>query len=315
MLAFACDPLGSIGPDRDSIFMTNTIEMNETAIQHAAEVSAGERFEFGRNWSAFLTLLDDERIARAEESLRGMLETETLNGKTFLDIGSGSGLFSLAAKRLGAKVFSFDFDTNSVACAEELKRRYFAGDADWTISQGSVLDEAFMNGLGKFDVVYSWGVLHHTGEMWRALANAGDRVAPGGKLFIAIYNDTGSQAARWKWIKATYCKLPGPLKTPWAVLVTLPEEFKRITKSTLRGRPLDYIRYWKQYRNGRGMNRWHDIIDWVGGYPYEVAGPTAIFDFYKRRGFSLAAMNCDNVGLGCNEFVFEKESSSQGGVS
>ena len=283
--------------------------MNKTAEQHSREVAQGERFEFGRNWSAFLALLDEERIASAERSLREMLGVKTLAGKTFLDIGSGSGLFSLAARRLGAKVFSFDFDPNSVACAEELKRRFFADDdAGWTIEQGSVLDRSYVESLGKFDVVYSWGVLHHTGKMWEALENAGLPVAAEkGKLFIAIYNDTGSQTARWKWIKKTYCRLPDALKAPFAVLAILPDEIKSLLRFTARGKPFDYFRLWKNYRNARGMSRWRDIIDWVGGYPYEVAAPDELFDFYQARGFRLTKIKCKGVGLGCNELVFEKD--------
>lgn len=288
-----------------STISTNTAA-SEVSVQHAEEVDRGERFEFGKNWSAFLSVLDNDRIERAERSLAEMLEVSSLEGRTFLDIGSGSGLFSLAARRLGAKVFSFDFDTHSAACTRELRRRYFPDDAEWTVEQGSVLDEGYLESLGKFDIVYSWGVLHHTGEMWRALANAGGRVADGGTLFIAIYNDTGSQAARWRWIKSTYCKLPRPLRSPFAVLVSLPEEAKRFIVYMFSGRPLGYFDYWKNYRNARGMNRWHDIVDWVGGYPYEYAGPSRLFDFFRDRGFGLVRMNCDNVGLGCNEMVFRK---------
>src|ERR1041385_443554 len=168
---------------------------------YAAEVAAGERFEFGQNWSRFLALLDDARIQRAEESLREMLEVDDLEGKSFVDIGSGSGLFSLAARRLGARVHSFDFDPQSVACTSELKRRYFPADNMWRVEEASVLDAKYLATLGTFDIVYSWGVLHHTGHMWEALKNVHPLVADQGKLFIALYNDTGSQSARWRWIK------------------------------------------------------------------------------------------------------------------
>jgi 2-polyprenyl-3-methyl-5-hydroxy-6-metoxy-1,4-benzoquinol methylase len=280
---------------------------SDSVLQHSREVAAGERFEFGKNWAAFLRLLDDDRIERAESSLAEMLQVKTLDGRTFLDIGSGSGLFSLAARRLGAQVTSFDFDPNSVACTNELRRRYFPDDPQWKIEHGSILDEDFVGSLEKYDVVYSWGVLHHTGDMWKALSATGELVRDRGQLFIAIYNDTGSQAARWKAIKATYCRLPNFLKFPFAVAVSLPGELKSLAGYAAAGKPFRYFAHWRNYRNARGMNRWHDILDWVGGYPYEYAGPSKLFRFFADRGFSLANMKCDNVGLGCNELVFRKD--------
>ena len=274
---------------------------------HASEVARGERFEFGENWSRFLAALDDDRIREAEDSLRLMLETQSLEGHSFLDIGSGSGLFSLAARRLGARVHSLDYDPRSVACTAELRRRYFPGDDSWTVEEGSALDAHYLRSLGSFDVVYSWGVLHHTGEMWKALENAQLPVKPGGRLFIAIYNDTGTQAARWKWIKKTYNRLPRPLRPPFAALAIAPDELKPALRALARLRPQDYFRRWTAYDKNRGMSRWRDIIDWVGGYPYEVATPDEIFDFYRARGFTLTKLKCGGVGLGCNEFVFIKD--------
>jgi 2-polyprenyl-6-hydroxyphenyl methylase/3-demethylubiquinone-9 3-methyltransferase len=275
--------------------------------QHAARVNAGERFEFGKNWSRFLVLLDERRIKKAEESLKHMLELENLEGKSFVDVGSGSGLFSLAARRLGARVHSLDYDPNSVACTAELKRRYFPNDTSWRVEEASVLDRGYLKSLGTFDVVYSWGVLHHTGAMWTALENVQLLVPPGGKLFIAIYNDTGSQSARWKVIKRVYNQLPGPLKPPFTLLVVMPRELKAIVRSLLTLSPGSYIKSWTNYDMSRGMSHWYDIVDWVGGYPYEVATPDEIFEFYKARGFILKKLLCGGVGLGCNEFVFLKQ--------
>jgi 2-polyprenyl-3-methyl-5-hydroxy-6-metoxy-1,4-benzoquinol methylase len=277
------------------------------ADQHATEVARGERFEFGRNWSRFLSVLDEERIVAAEQALRHMFGMPRLDGRRFLDIGSGSGLSSLAARRLGAHVHSLDYDPQSVACTAELKRRYFPGDPLWTVEQGSALDAGYLRGLGTFDDVYSWGVLHHTGRMWEALENAAIPVAPRGRLFIAIYNDTGTQSRRWRWIKRTYNELPGMARTPFAVAVTAPGELKALVGATLRGQPGEYLRSWSNYRQSRGMSKWHDIIDWVGGYPYEFATPDQLFDFYRERGFALAKMKCGGAGLGCNEMVFERQ--------
>lgn len=275
--------------------------------QHAEEVAQGERFEFGKNWSNFLTLLNEERIQTAVDSLKKMLEVEDLQGRKFLDIGSGSGLFSLAARRLGAEVHSFDFDTNSVNCTKELRRRFFENDSLWKVEQGSALDREYLQTLGKFDIVYSWGVLHHTGKMWEALDNAETAVGENGKLFIAIYGDTGSQAERWLTIKKTYNKLPKFLQKPFAVLAIFPDEMKSFLGCLLRLKPLDYWRSWTNYGGARGMNKWYDIIDWVGGYPYEYAGVDEIFEFYKAKGYRLTKVKSTGVGLGCNEFVFQKD--------
>ena len=236
-----------------------------------------------------------------------MLEANTLVGLRFVDIGSGSGLSSLAARMLGATVHSFDYDPRSVACTAELKRRYFPEDPDWVVEEASVLDDTYMRTLREVDVVYSWGVLHHTGQMWRALENVAPLVKPGGKLFIAIYNTQRHWTPVWKRIKRQYNRLPSFLRAPYAITVMLPIEARALAYNTLKGDAARYFRSWTEYKtNARGMNRWHDIVDWVGGYPFETAKPEEIFDFFRDRGFALNRLVTCGGGLGCNEFVFLK---------
>lgn len=259
-------------------------------LQHAAEISQGERFDFGANWTRFLNMLTSERIDQAAESLRRMLGVDHLQGKRFLDAGSGSGLFSLAARRLGARVHSFDYDPASVACTRELKRRYFPSDETWIVEEGSVLDQDYLQRLGQFDVVYSWGVLHHTGAIWQALTN----VAPlaSDKLFVAVYNDQGWVSRYWTVVKRLYNS--SVLGRVLMIGLHFPYLYAlRFLIRKISGRPLE-----------RGMSLWYDMLDWLGGYPFEVARPEEILDFYLERGLFCVKLKTCGGATGCNEFVF-----------
>jgi 2-polyprenyl-6-hydroxyphenyl methylase/3-demethylubiquinone-9 3-methyltransferase len=272
--------------------------------RHAAEVARGERFAFGENWRRFLARLDEGRIQDAERSLCAMLGVRDLAGRRFLDVGCGSGLFSLAARRLGAHVHAFDYDPASVACARELRRRYFPDDPAWVVETGSVLDREYLGALGRFDVVYAWGVLHHTGAMWEALDHVCALVERGGRLFLAIYNDQGVLSHGWRAVKWTYNRLPRPFR--WLIVppVFVAAWGPRLLADLRRGRPGES---WREYgRQGRGMSPWHDLLDWVGGYPYEFAAPDAVVGFCARRGLTLRRLEPIGRGSGCNQFVLER---------
>lgn len=279
--------------------------MSSSISSHAREISSGDRFSFGDNWARFLSVLDEERISLAEKSLKEFLETDSLAGKSFLDIGSGSGLMSLVARRMGANVHSFDYDPKSVACTQELRRRYFADDPHWSIEEGSVLDQAFLDKLGQFDVVYAWGVLHHTGDQWKALASSDGLVSPGGKLFIALYNHQGPKSRLWRWAKKAYVSLPSALRFLVLVPCFLVMFGPTIIWDTLHGRPFHAFQtYSKRFR---GMSVVRDIVDWVGGYPFETSTPEQVFRFFKGRGYSLEKLTTNAGDYGCNQFVFQKK--------
>ena len=260
------------------------------------------RFAFGANWLRFISHLDEARVRSAESSLQSALRTSTLDGRTFLDVGSGSGLFSLAASRLGAaRVHSFDFDSESVECTRLLKARFAPQLETWTIEHGDVTDEHYCAALGAFDDVYCFGVLHHTGSMWQALDNVLGCVAPEGRVFVSIYNDQGRTSARWRRVKRLYHRLPTRLRPLFAAGVWGPFELREAAHGLVHG-PRAYLGTWTN--RDRGMSKWHDIVDWIGGYPFEVAKPERVLDGCHVRGFELTGLQTVNGSLACNEFLF-----------
>ncbi len=270
----------------------------------------GVRFEFGENWTRFLTILDDQRISEAERSLKEMLWLQNLEGLSFLDIGCGSGLFSLAARRLGARVVSFDFDAQSVTCTRELRCRYFPDDEGWRVEQGSVLDRRYMECLGRFDVVYSWGVLHHTGAMWLGLEHAIKCVAPDrGRLFIAIYNDQGWKSQVWWVIKYLYNRAPPVCRTPFVAVVSALVHAATIIKCTIQLKPSAAIAPLLSDRRERGMSARCDNVDWIGGFPYEVASPDELVAYCAKRNLALVK-DKRTTSWGCNELSFQRVASA-----
>jgi 2-polyprenyl-6-hydroxyphenyl methylase/3-demethylubiquinone-9 3-methyltransferase len=242
------------------------------------------------------------RIEQAEQSLRDLLG-EDVCGRSFVDIGSGSGLFSLAARRLGARVHSFDSDPGSVVCTEELRRRFQPEDREWRIQEGSVLDTDYLGTLGRFDIVYSWGVLHHTGAVWTALGNAISLLAENGRLAIAIYNRQPLVTPWWRAIKRAYHRMPGSTRPVLVLPFFLWFAALGLASDLAAGRSI--LARWRGAR-ARGMSMYHDTVDWLGGWPFEVASPGEVVAFCRSRGLFVERIITVGGRHGCNQFVFRQ---------
>lgn len=252
-------------------------------------------FNFGRNWQAFSeNSLNAEKFAAAVSSLQELLG-DRLSGKSFIDLGCGSGLFAIAAARLGAcPIMAVDINPLCIDVAKKNQEVYGTPQFKIDFSVASVLDASFVASAGHYDIVYSWGVLHHTGDMWQAIRNAAAVVNPGGRLVIAIYNRHWTSPL-WAVIKRFYNRLPGFMRK-FGIYFFIPIIFIAkwvVTKTN----PL---------RQQRGMDFYYNIVDWVGGYPYEYASVEQIKSFCKKLGFETEKIIRTQVPTGCNEFVFSR---------
>ncbi|MFQ5456255.1 MAG: class I SAM-dependent methyltransferase [Nitrospirota bacterium] len=260
-------------------------------------------FSFGKNWQIFLKSLNEERIRNAESSLTEFLGLKDLQGKSMLDIGCGSGLFSYAAFNLGARqIISLDVDPFSVECCNYMHKKANS-PPHWKIYEGSILDNNFISKLGEFDIVYSWGVLHHTGNMWNAVKNSARLVRKEGYYYIAIYNRVEGRKGSMLWlkIKELYNVSPKIGKHALEILYILNYFIGHLIRFR---NPITNI---INYKSQRGMKWRTDITDWLGGYPYEFASVEEIFRFMKDNfpDFILENIKTDN-GLGCNEFLYKR---------
>ena len=260
------------------------------------------QFDFGENWAEFSEqALTPDRVHQARQAFSALLEPAGgVTGKSFLDIGFGQGLGLLSAAAEGALAFGIDIN---LKCAEVLQnnRRFFPelGDSSIPVLIGSVLDDAVIAQAraacpshAGYDIVHSWGVLHHTGHMRRATANAASLVKPGGYLVIALYNRHWSSRL-WLLIKAAYCRSPPFLQRLFVRFLF----------------PIIYVAKWivtgsNPRRQARGMDFYFDVVDWVGGYPYEYASAEEVLKMVEPLGFTCTRHVPSQVPTGCNEFVF-----------
>lgn len=260
-------------------------------------------FAFGKNWLDYADKIDEPRIEQATQDLRRLLGGD-LKGKSFLDIGCGSGLHALAAIRLGAvRAVGLDIDPDSVTASQNTFAR-FAPNAVAQFKVASVFDLSPQD-PGLFDVVYSWGVLHHTGDMNRAIENASRLVSPGGQLVLALYKKTPF-CPMWRRIKRWYSRAtPEKQARARRIYITL-----RRLAAKLKGR--DFEAYVRDYGRARGMNFYNDVHDWLGGYPYQSISPAACHALLAKLGFRVEREFIARpgrplpglLGSGCDEYAF-----------
>jgi SAM-dependent methyltransferase len=260
-------------------------------------------FSFGQNWKKFLDEVSEDDVTRAREDIEHWLGSGRVAGKTVIDIGSGSGLHSLCFHLLGAKtVHSFDYDEHSVEATQKMHAE--AGSPPgWRVERGSVLDRAYLGSLGRFDIVYSWGVLHHTGAMWEAIENTLQLVAPGGVLWISLYK------------KGPHYERDLALKRRYNAASEFEKKYligRRILRLMLRRLKRGQNPFaWNEKRR-RGMNKYHDIVDWLGGLPYETAAEDEVVRYMRTHGLVLERIRPDKDG-GCSVYVFSMPGAPQEG--
>jgi 2-polyprenyl-6-hydroxyphenyl methylase/3-demethylubiquinone-9 3-methyltransferase len=255
-------------------------------------------FAFGKNWASYAKLVTDAQLEEAISSLRRLAGGD-LAGKRFLDIGCGSGLHALAALRLGAReVVALDIDSDSVATTRQLLQAYASGQP-WSAMEASVF-QLQPNSMGLFDVVYSWGVLHHTGDMYRALHAAAALVAPDGQFLFALYRRT-RLCWFWKLEKRWYA---GASRTAQARARSI---YVGLFRLAMRGTFDSYV---ASYGQSRGMDFYHDVHDWLGGWPYESISPAQTDRFMRQldmrqiRAFVHEGRVAGIFGSGCDEYVY-----------
>ena len=251
-------------------------------------------FSFGKNWGDYLKTVTGQEIDSAKRDIAEWLGTDFVSGKVVVDIGSGSGIHSLAFYLLGAKeIYSFDSDQHSVEATRALWEKEGRPE-NWVISHGSILDDGYIKSLGQFDIVYSWGVLHHTGAMWKALRNSFSLIKPGGRLWMSLYAK-GPNYHKDLELKKKYNSSAKAGKH-WMI-------YKRIGRLMLRR-----LRHFKNpftwnEKKERGMNVYHDLVDWLGGLPYEVASEDEVLRIGREHDLVLERIKVIGERM-CSIYVF-----------
>lgn len=257
------------------------------------------KFSFGRNWKEFIEVnFSEERVNVSKKHILSFLKLNDLKGKYVLDIGCGSGLSSLAMFRSGVeKLVSFDLDPEAVETTFKLKE-LSGNPSNWEVFQGSILDDQLIKKIVPADIVYSWGVLHHTGKMWEAVENASKLIKSGGCFYLALYTTT-TDSDYWLKVKKIYNSISEEEKVwmqHWYIV-----NYTMLPTRLAGGDPASII---EQYKKNRGMDFFTDIKDWLGGYPFEHASIEEVKSFVKNK-LKLELINI-KTGEANTEYLLRK---------
>ncbi|MBV9548139.1 MAG: class I SAM-dependent methyltransferase [Alphaproteobacteria bacterium] len=273
--------------------------------------SLESHFEFGPNWEKLLPQIDEDRVQSAKSDIAKFMQRTSLEGLSFLDVGCGSGLSSLAAYRLGAaSIVSIDIDPKNIANCEALKRKFgVPSDFPWQVYITSIVEDGGAHALPMADIVYSWGVLHHTGDMWKGVDNCARLVKPNGLPYLMLYRDA-HLASTWREFKRIYTR--GGAITKWLMR----NSFAAVQILGLLAKGRNPRRVIRDYpKNGRGMAWYVDSIDWIGGYPFQYASAEETIAFLAKRGFKLQNIfpkitprSSGIKGTGSYQYLFVRES-------
>ena len=262
------------------------------------------RFKFGQNWREYNSSIGADRIEAAQIGILKLLNPIEISDKKIVDIGSGSGLHALSFLKLGAKeVTCIDIDTDSIAATKETLNKFANKFENWTAFEADILNPDALNPK-SFEIVYSWGVLHHTGNMKLAVKNASQLCKVDGLFVFALYRKT-FLCNFWKIEKWFYIRSPLVVKKLLEYVYIFLFLFGKILKRD------DVVRFIRSYETQRGMKFNTDVKDWLGGYPYESILPINVEELLIELGFEKVRdfVQPKSIGLfgsGCDEYVFRR---------
>jgi 2-polyprenyl-6-hydroxyphenyl methylase/3-demethylubiquinone-9 3-methyltransferase len=266
---------------------------------------SSRHYSFGKNWLEYSQSINSIHVDHVTSDLSRLLNLKDLTQKSVLDIGCGSGVHDVGFYQLGCRnLTAIDYDQDCITATNQTLEKFCPGSG-YKILQGDILSSKTQS-LGKFDIVYSWGVLHHTGNLLEAICKASTLVAREGHLAIALYRKT-LMCGFWKAEKRLYSRLPRIfqrfLELIYISFFSIALLFTQKTSIT------NYI---ESYSSKRGMNFFADVKDWLGGYPYESISPHELRKLMSSLGFrqvySLEGNSRIGIfGSGCDEFLFQKK--------